>query len=785
MESTLFQRLEEAFDRCREATPAERDSIIAELGRRSEEAAERLRGMLDTPALDRERIAELIAEVGTGDNEPEAIDARRVIGKYTLLSVLGEGGWGIVYLAEQPAPTHRLVAVKIIKPGMDTRQVLARFNDERQALAMMDHPCVVTSIDAGATDDGRPYVVMPLIPGLSITSFCNEEKLDVAARVRILAKACRGIEHAHAKGVIHRDIKPANILVARTDGEILPRVIDFGLAKALTDPLTPHATVTLAGQVIGTPEYMSPEQAQGPGADVRADVYSLGAVLYELLAGRPPIDPATIRANGASGVAAVLKRVVPPPPSKFAAGAFRRELDWIVQRCLEKEPQRRYATVAALADDLERYLAGDRVLAGPPAKLYRAWRWGIKHRVTLAAGVAVAASIVAGWWYAERARGRAEKVAQVTRSLLTSVAPAVARGRATELLLMMLDQGKAVLDDPNLDPRVELDLRETFALANSTVGRHLEAGVHAKRADELVQRFEGERSARRLPMLRVILLANRNGAATDTGAIAMNKAIDAVMVEIASANAARDPNLPLITEVDIMTAHEGGEVSRMHSALEACQATFGERSVHTIRMMRQLARRLIDERKPEGAAMMEEARRLAAETFGPDHPLVHSSLSVEMLGATLCDCTPEEQYRRVIDLSRERASEAERVLGWRSQQMAYVYNNYGRCLSRLGDQANAIVQLERALDIESRARTDASGVARLVRMNLLEAAIVGDRPDIAAACDARIFELEPEGPAVGVGAYDDIIKALVAKGDRSMLERWTGAKNRRYPDAAR
>jgi hypothetical protein len=776
----VFSLLEEAFDRCDGASPAQREAIIAELGKSSPDAAAQLRRMLDLPPVDQAAVAELIGEVAMAalDLEP-----RRVIGKYTLLSVLGEGGCGIVYLAEQPAPVHRLVALKIIKPGMDTRQVLARFNDERQALALMDHPSVVMSIDAGSTDDGHPYVVMPLIPGLSITQFCDEEKSSVEDRVRVMVKVCRGIEHAHAKGVIHRDIKPANILVVRHEGEVLPRVIDFGLAKALTDPLTPHATVTLAGQIIGTPEYMSPEQAEGLGADVRTDIYSLGAVLYELLAGVPPIDSKALRSQGPQGLASAMQAASVAAPSRHMPGGFRRELDWIVLRCLEREPQRRYATVAALADDLERYLAGDRVQAGPPAKLYRAARWCVKHRVLLLAIAAVALSVVAGLVYAEQARRRAEQVARVTRSILTSVDPAVARGRDIELLLMMIDQSKAAFDDPSLDPRVELDLRETFALAYGTVGHHLEAGVHARRADELVRRFEGERSARRLPMLRVILLANKNGAVTDTEAVAMNEAVDASMVEIARANAAGDPTLPLVTEVEIMSARGGLPESRMRAALDGCRAAFGDRSVHTIRMLREVAHRLIDERKPEGAAMIEEARRLALETFGPDHPLVHSSLSVEMLGATLCECTPEETYRRLVDLTRERAPDAERVLGWRSRQLAYVYNNCGRSLSRLGDHAGAIVQLERALDIESRARTDASGVARLARMNLLEAAILGDRPDIAAACDARIFELEPEGPALGVGPYDDIINALASKGESPMLDRWRQAKSRRHPEA--
>jgi tetratricopeptide (TPR) repeat protein len=405
--------------------------------------------------------------------------------------------------------------------------------------------------------------------------------------------------------------------------------------------------------------------------------------------------------------------------------------------------------------------------------------------VVLLAIVAVTLSVVAGLVYAEQARRRAEQVAQVTRSILTGVDPAVARGRDSELLLMMLDQSKRVLEDPALDPRVELDLRETFALANSAVGRQVEAGVHARRADELIRRFEGDRSERRLAMLRVALLANRNAPAGDIEASwARNKAIDAEMGEIARANVAKDPQLPLKTEVEIIGSMNGLESERLSRVLEACRAEFGDASERTIRMMRSLARRRIDERNPEGPAMIEEARRLAIEAFGPDHPLVHSALSVEMMGVMVHQGPPEEAYRRMVAMAEERAPAAERVLGWRNQQLAYVYSNHGRALSVLGDHAEAINRLQRALDMELQARSDTSSLARLIRMNLIEAAIRGDRPEVALATEARVFELEPDGPAFPQKAYDDIIAVLKARGDDAWAERWTRARAKVHGDAA-
>ncbi len=770
MNDPVFAMLEEAFDRCQAASTAQREAIIAELGKSSPDAAAQLRRMLDLPPVDQAAVAELIGEVAM---EALDLEPRRVIGKYTLLSVLGEGGCGIVYLAEQPAPVHRLVALKIIKPGMDTRQVLARFNDERQALALMDHPSVVTSIDAGSTDDGHPYVVMPLIPGLSVTQFCDEEKSSVEDRVRVMVKVCRGIEHAHAKGVIHRDIKPANILVVRHEGEVLPRVIDFGLAKALTDPLTPHATVTLAGQIIGTPEYMSPEQAEGLGADVRTDVYSLGAVLYELLAGLPPIDVQAIRAQGRLQA---LKATDVVAPSRHARQGFRRELDWITLKCLEREPQRRYSTVAALADDLERYLAGDRVQAGPPAKLYRATRWCVKHRVVLLAIVAVTLSVAAGLVYAEQARRRAEQVAQVTRSILTGVDPAVAQGRDTELLLLMLDRSRGVLEDPSLDPWVDMELRETFAEAYHAAGRLADAGRDAKWADVLIRRFEGEHSPRRLPMLWLQSAALNAGVPPDGVSQHDKPEIHSMMREIAARNAVDDPTLPLKTEVDILR-HASQDSELMRPTLAAAEASLGREHPNTIMMLRTLGGQLMNEGSDEGSRLLEEARRRALEAFGPDHPLVHLGLTREQFGAQWVAKSDE----LLVNITRERLADAERVLGRRHPVVAAAYSNRGSAEQQLGRHEDAIVTLEHALLLESEARTEASSIARWTRAHLLESAAAIGRWDVFERCEDTMFRLDPQGPNLERARFDKVIDALRTRDDQARLERWTKARNHFFP----
>jgi serine/threonine protein kinase/tetratricopeptide (TPR) repeat protein len=406
------------------------DSALRERVRNLLRVYENAGGFLESPAP---------PTTVTRNGEPPAEVPGTVIGPYKLLEPIGEGGMGVVYMAEQQRPVRRKVALKIIKPGMDTKQVIARFEAERQALALMDHPNIARVIDAGATESGRPYFVMELVRGIPITDHCDRNRLVIADRLELFVRVCQAVQHAHQKGIIHRDLKPSNVLVTMIDGAAVPKIIDFGVAKAMGHQLTERTLFTGFAQLIGTPLYMSPEQAEFSGVDVdtRSDIYSLGVLLYELLTGTTPFNAETFRTAAYDEIRRIIREEEPPRPStristleatatevsanrqsdpRELVKSVRGELDWIVMKALDKDRARRYETPGGLATDVRRYLADEPVQACPPSAWYRFSKLARRNRTALAvtAGFALmlsSATAVSTWqaWRATRAESLARQ----------------------------------------------------------------------------------------------------------------------------------------------------------------------------------------------------------------------------------------------------------------------------------------------------------------------------------------------------------------------------------------
>jgi eukaryotic-like serine/threonine-protein kinase len=394
----------------------------------------------DEPASYLDQPAVEVARPATVDYAPITEKPGTMIGPYKLKEQIGEGGFGLVFVAEQQEPVKRKVALKVIKPGMDTREVMARFTAERQALALMDHPNIARVLDAGATDSGRPYFVMELVRGIPITDYCDQNQLSPRDRLDLFITVCQAVQHAHQKGIIHRDIKPSNVLVTSHDGKPVAKVIDFGVAKAISQQLTERSIYTNFAQMIGTPLYMSPEQAEMSGLDIdtRSDIYSLGVLLYELLTGTTPLDKKRFAKAAYDEIRRMIREDEPQKPStrlstseSIASVAAHRhtepaklsklmrgDLDWITMKALEKDRTRRYETANGLARDIQRYLSDEPVEACPPSSTYRLRKFAKKNRAALTTAAAIALLLVAGvagsTWQAVRAT-RAEALALAER----------------------------------------------------------------------------------------------------------------------------------------------------------------------------------------------------------------------------------------------------------------------------------------------------------------------------------------------------------------------------------
>ena len=490
------------------------------------------------------------------EDPPDSERPGTMIGRYKLLQPIGEGGFGRVYMAEQQEPVRRKVALKIIKLGMDTREVIARFEAERQALAMMDHPCIAKILDAGvtgtphpqplshpmgegglnpdegtptlaprpssfATHAGRPYFVMELVKGIPITDYCDRENLPTEARLQLFMKVCHAVQHAHQKGIIHRDLKPANVLVTVVDGAAVPKVIDFGIAKAIGQELTQKTLFTRFEQMIGTPAYLSPEQAALSGVDVdtRSDIYSLGVMLYELLTGMTPLDQEILRKAALDEIRRIIRETEPPTPStRLTALArsqksevrgqkpearwkeVRGDLDWIVMKALEKDRRRRYETATALALDIQHHLHHEPVEACPPSRGYQLRKFIRRHRVGVVMAGAVTAALlvgltaaVLGFAQAQQQRTRAQSEAAIAAAvneflqedLLAQADPENEPDRDLKLRTVLDRAAQKIEGRFTNQPLVESSIRLTLGQTYLGLGEANAAEPHLRRAVEL------------------------------------------------------------------------------------------------------------------------------------------------------------------------------------------------------------------------------------------------------------------------------------------------------------
>ncbi|HSO21703.1 MAG TPA: tetratricopeptide repeat protein [Chondromyces sp.] len=505
--------------------------------------------------------APTVASASVTPTDPRRLGPGTTIGPYRLLALIGEGGFGSVYMAEQDQPVRRRVALKILKLGMDTQAVIGRFEQERQALAAMDHPHIAKVLDAGATESGRPYFVMELVTGRPMTTYADEQRLTLRQRLELFVQVCNAIQHAHSKGIIHRDIKPSNVLVSSHDGRPFARVIDFGIAKAIDQRLSDETAFTQHGQLMGTPLYMSPEQAEGSlDIDTRSDVYSLGVLLYEVLTGTTPLDPRSLRVADYGERYRMIRESDPPRPSSRIVSStatlpavaesrrtapdtlrslLRGELDWIAMKALEKDRARRYETVNGLSLDVQRYLAGEPVAAAPASATYRLRKLAARHKGPVIAAAAVAVAMVVGLagtlWQAtvaDRERDAAQiEAARATAlndfmaQMLTAADPA-AHGNREVTVAEVLERASAAAEE-NLhgQPAAEADARTLLGNTFQSLGKVDEAVQELERALALRRQVPGPPGAALAGTLRSLARSYDNRGQYDEAVAVTEEAI--------------------------------------------------------------------------------------------------------------------------------------------------------------------------------------------------------------------------------------------------------------------
>jgi serine/threonine protein kinase/Tfp pilus assembly protein PilF len=757
------------------------------------------------------------------------------VGPYLIQGVIGEGGMGTVYKAEQRTPIRRTVALKLVKLGMDTRQVIHRFESERQALALMNHPNVAKVLDAGATEAGRPYFVMEYVGGEPITRFADRYKLRVRQRLELIVQACAGVQHAHQKAIIHRDLKPSNILVSMVDDKPVAKVIDFGMAKALSQRLTERTLFTETGQLVGTPEYMAPEQAESAVEDVdtRTDVYSLGVVLYELLTGALPFDPKSLRGAGYSEIQRIIRETDPPRPStrlsRLGDGArevarlrqtpldelcrqLRGELEWIPLKAMHKERARRYASATELADDVQNYLAERPLRAGPESAAYRMRKFLRRHRLVVMAVTGMLLLLVAGaattTWQAVRAT-RAQRATRaaleelrlqkkevdlanksvsavnefLTQEILVSSTPDVTRGKPLTVLEALDNAARRIKGKFDESPAVEAAVRGTVSRAYHALGRAELALPQAREAVAICERA--------LPPEHPITVAAMNQLAQVLEERGDYKAAESTYRDaLARSRRASDPQL---RDALSITGNLGRVVQRQgrldeaeplcREAAEGLSRLLGNDDSYTLDALNSLGI-VLDKRgkSAEAEALLRQVLEARLRTEGSDHPhtlTAGSNLANVLVRRGKLD-EAEPLLREVVALTR-------RVFGEDHHVTITTINSYASLKQELGGFDESEALFREALE-KSRRALDANNPVTLTVTNNL-ATVLKRRGKVDEAIELyrdglnrhqRLFGAEHPNTILSM---NNLGQALFAKGSYDEAERLFAEVYRRVPQS--
>lgn len=659
----------------------------------------------------------------------------KYIGLYRLLQVIGEGGMGEVWLAEQSAPMQRKVALKVIKAGMDTKAVVARFESERQALALMDHPCIARVFDAGSTAEGRPYFVMEYVPGLPITEYCDKHRLTIRERLELFRQVCEGVQHAHQKAIIHRDLKPSNILVVEQDNKAVPKIIDFGLAKATARRLTDHTMFTELGMMVGTPAYMSPEQAdqREQNIDTRTDVYSLGVILYQLLVGALPFETKALQVAGLEAVLRVIRDQEPPKPStkirsmgeaskisaqnrreepRSFARQLRGELDWITMKALEKDRVRRYGTASELAADILRYMRNEPVVAGPATAAYRLKKYAARHRFALAAAGALLL-LLAGFAVTQavelrriteqrnqvtRERDRANRITDFMTKMFRVSDPSQARGNSVTAR-EILDKASADIESGLAkDPELQAQMMHIMGDVYDNLGLYARAMPLVQKSVEIRRRVLGPENVDTLKSENnlAVLLA-RGGHFPEAEKLA-RETLDTSRRVLGPENPI---TLGSMSNLAILLDHEGrlAEAEQLdRESLDVSRRVLGPEQPNTLKAMMTLANVLWHEGKDAEAEKQDrEILDIRRRVLGPDHPDTLNSMN--NLASVLND---EGHYADAEKLYRETLESQRRVLGPEHPVTVGSMSNLADALDNEGKYAEAEKLCRESLEIRRR-----------------------------------------------------------------------------------